>query len=574
MSSITCCCKKLSLVLALLALVIVAAPAFAQGNCLQDEYTASGGGSVVCTANDVQLAAVKNVQVIGGVGNKCIAGSTFSFLADFEVVTTSKSSRSNIGLYFGTGTGTTQNGALSGTCTDSIIAPPHTATGAACTIGSAGCFGSDHYEELDGNPSVDNCGDTSSTDTSPTYPGVSGAQGVVIQINNVTCPTSGTSLSLPECTSWQVPGKQLTCFSPSPSFPYNTNAVPGSPSKCSCGVLSVPVQPVQPAATVAKSCTTTLSSGLNTSCDAGPEGSRVTYTVTITNTTPTGEGGLIVDQICDNQYGNIFTASGFAACPAGTLSIVAGSASSCATLGTISNGGNASCTFQADEGELASVTDHVTVQGHSDVSASAKFGPDQSNNVTVTSSDAPSSATITKGLVSTTAACATVRYSVDVHNSSGADEVETLSAFNDSAYGSITTVHDSVLGTTCGVATGVAGLGTLSGSTGGGSLPATVAVGGDYTCRFDASFCGNTGPVEEFGTGACDTVTTHTCTAGNVGGACTTNAGCDITCPLGISHVNAVSGTIHGDEGATDAVTQTDHTLTVNECLASFTSSQ
>src|SRR5215470_3115392 len=171
MSCRTSCCKTFLLIFTLLAVAILATPAFA-GNCLQDEYTASGGGGLQCTANDVQLAAVKNVQVIGGVGNKCLAGQQFSFIADFEVITTSNKTRSNIGLYFGTGTGANQNGALSGTCTDSIIAPLHTSTGANCTVGTAGCFGSDHYDELDGNTATDNCGDTSSQATSPAYPGV------------------------------------------------------------------------------------------------------------------------------------------------------------------------------------------------------------------------------------------------------------------------------------------------------------------------------------------------------------------------------------------------------------------
>jgi hypothetical protein len=208
-----CCCRKYSLVLGLLAVAILATPAFA-GNCLQDEFTAAGNSqSVNCTANDVSIAAVKNVQVIGGVGNKCLAGQPFSFIADFEILTTSKSSRSNVGLYFGTGTGASQKGALSGTCTDSIIAPQH-----PCAPGSAVTCGTAQYDELDGNPAVDNCGDTSSTDSSPAFG--AGTEDVVVEIDNVTCPLTGNSLSLPECTSWQVPGKQLNCFSPPPSYPY------------------------------------------------------------------------------------------------------------------------------------------------------------------------------------------------------------------------------------------------------------------------------------------------------------------------------------------------------------------
>lgn len=548
MSCRTGCCKKLSFVFALLALAVLAAPAFAQSNCLQDEYTASGGGKLQCTANDVQLAAVKNVQVIGGVGNKCLAGQTFSFIADFEVVTTSSKTRSNIGLYFGTGVGANQIGALSGSCSDSIIAPLHTLSGASCTAGTAGCFGSDHYDEFDSQTPPDNCGDTSSGDTSSAYLGVSGAQGVTLEIDGVTCPLTGDSLSLPECTSWQVPGKQLTCFSPSPSFPYQTSAIPGSPSKCSCGTLLIPVQPIQPTATVAKSCNTAASQGAGLiACDAGQEGSTVTYHVAVTNTTPAGEGGLIVDQICDSVYGNIFTASGFTpACPAGSPGLDGTATNVNCPPADIT--GTGTCDFTAVQGELAIVTDTVTVKGHSDLVSTVHFGPDTSNSVQVTSTDAPSSATITKGWVANTHACVTVRYSVDVHNSSEFDENLTLAGLQDSAFGDITkwtgTGNASVLGTTCGVAVGSLGLGSLGGvtasATNGGALPATLTVGGaNYQCQFDAQFCGDTGPIS-FSGGTCN----------------------------GIEHKNSVSAnTIHGDEGANDAVTETDHQLTVDECI-------
>jgi len=545
MSCRTNCCKKLSLIFALVAMAILAAPASAQ-TCLQDEFTASGGGNAVCTANDVSIAAVKNVQVIGGVGNKCLAGQQFSFIADFEILTTSKSSRSNIGLYFGTGTGANQNGALSGTCTDSIIAPRH-----PCTTGSSVMCGSSQYAELDGNPAVDNCGDTSSTDSSPAFG--AGTEDVVIEIDNATCPLTGTSLSLPECTSWQVPGKQLNCLSPAPSYPYEITAVPGSPSKCSCGTLSIPVQPIQPTATVAKSCNTTLTTGANkTTCDAGPEGSTVTYHVAITNTTPAGEGGLVVDQICDDQYGNVFTAPGYggAACPPGLV----GTASNVnCPPADIANGTTGTCDFTAKQGELATVTDKVTVKGHSDLVSTALFGPDTSNTVTVTSSDAPSSATITKGFVANTNVCVTVRYSVDVANTGGFDENLTLTGLKDSGFGDITkwtgTGNASVLGTTCGVAVSSPGLGSLSGvtasATNGGVLPATLPVSGaDYQCQFDASFCGLPGTV-------------------------TLPSG--VTC-TGIQHKNTVSAnSIHGDEGTTDPVTETDHQLTLDECISTAT---
>ncbi len=299
-------------------------------------------------------------------------------------------------------------------------------------------------------------------------------------------------------------------------------------------------QSINASATVSKSCSTLLSAGTGlTACDAGPEGGTVTYTVAITNTSSSGE---IVDQICDSAYGNVFTASGFAACPAGTAGTVA--SSGCSAL-NIAPGATGTCTFTALHGENAIVTDTVSASGHSSVLSSLTF-TSGSNSVTVTSSDAPSTATVTKGFDSTQAGCATVRYTVGVHNSSGSDENLLLSALNDDKYGSITSLHDSVLGTTCGVATTSDGLGTLSGSPGAGTLATTLTVGGsDYTCKFDAQFCG---PL-------------------------TTITKPDGTQCLGLQHVNKVTAMLSGDEGPTDPVSQTGNTFTVAECFTSFVSS-
>ena len=541
-----------------LAMAVLAAPAFAQNNnCLQNEYNIANGaaaGSTAqslalnCTANDVRVAQVTSVKDLSGKPlTTCFQGSTFSFIADFEIVTSSTSSRSNIGLYFAT---QNQANALRGSCVDNIVSPLHT-----CAGGSGSC-GSDNYHELDPSTPPDNCGDTSSTDNSPVFGAA--AEGVTIRVDNFLCeaPAGSTTLVLPNCTSWQIPGGTIACSSPSPSFPYEIAAIPGTKSKCNCATIPLPITPVTVAPIVQKACTTTNTPGpatftqnpntaSPTSCDAGAEGSTVTYTVAITNTSNVSGNNVVVDQICDSAYGTVFTASGFTgpACAAGS----AGTATnvSCPPA-AIASGATGTCTFTAVQGELATVTDTVTASGHSSLNASSTFGPSSSNSVTVTSTDAPSTATVTKGLDSTTAGCATVRYTVDVHNSSGADEALTLSAFDDSAYGSITTLHGSVLGTTCGVATGSAGLGTLSGSTGAGVLPATLAVGGsDYACKFDAQFCG-----------ALSTITKP-----------------DGTTCLGLQHVNKVTGTISADEGATDPVTQTGNTFTVDECFTSFTSS-
>src|SRR5216683_3794564 len=148
----TSCYKTFLFVLVLLAMAVLAVPAFA-GNCLQDEYSLSASQKLNCTANDVRVAKVINVRDPGtGQPIKTCTPGTFSFLADFLVQTSSTASRSNIGLYFDLDP--TATNALSGTCSDNILTPAN----------------DPKYEELDPQstnkgPVPDNCGDTSSLDT-------------------------------------------------------------------------------------------------------------------------------------------------------------------------------------------------------------------------------------------------------------------------------------------------------------------------------------------------------------------------------------------------------------------------
>lgn len=521
--------------------VLFAAAAYGQGTCLQNEYTASGQSQTLnCTANDVRVAQVVNVRDMNGNPlTTCIEGTTFSFLADFEIVTSSTSSRSNIGLYFAS---QGQASALTGTCVDNIIAPLHQCPGAAAGIQC----GSDNYHELDGT-SADNCGDTSSGDRSSVFG--TAAEGVTVVVSNFLChaPAGSATLQMPNCTSWQVPGKTLNCSSPSPNFPYEINAIPGSPSKCNCGVLPLPITPVTPTVTVSKSCSTTQTPGPATSCNVGngttTESDPATYNVSIANTT--GTSGITVDQICDSWFGNIFTAAGFSGtpcAPANSNNHQTITSNNCGPLdipatNPVSTG---TCSFTVSgQPEATTVTDTVSVTGHADLNTSRTFGPSTSNSVSVTSTEVPSTATITKGVVSTTAACATVRYSVDVANTSGVDETLSVSALTDSAYGDITKLGTAtaptILGTTCGV---TAGLGTLATATAAGLLPASLPVGGaHYKCQFDAQFC--------------SALDANSC----------------------ISNVDSVSGTFAGDEAA-DKVTVTANTITVKECLATTVTSQ
>ena len=519
--------------------------------CLQDEYNKVNKQKLNCTANDVRIAQVTNIRdpLTGQTLTTCFQGSTFNFLADFEILTTSSQARENIGLYIATNS-TTQ--AQTGACDDNIISSVN----------------SDNYHETD--PPPDNCGDTSSGDSSATFG--AGAERVTLEIDNFMCtaPAGSSTLVLPNCTSWQIPGGTIQCVSTLQNgvFPYPLNgpggtptAIPGSPSKCNCSVISIPITPVTASAIVQKACTTTNTPGpatfaqnpntqSPTKCDAGAEGSTVTYTVSIKNTSTAG--GLVIDQVCDSVYGTIFTDNrpGLSPCAAGLPNFDGKATNVSCPPGPLAFGSPAAtCTFTAKVGEnLTGLTDIVTASGHSDLNTSSLFSQ-ASNSVTVTSSDAPSTAHVGKDVESTTAACATVRYDVTVHNSSGADENLTLSGLSDSAFGDLTACTNAgctntggtlILGTTCGVDTTKPGLGTLSGSLGGGLLSpaASLSVGGaDYKCKFDAQFCS-----------ALD------------------NQQC-------ISNTDQITPSLAADE-AGDTVTVTSDKVTVKECLTATVTKQ
>jgi hypothetical protein len=556
-------CKTILFVFVLLALAIVATPAFA-GNCLEDVFPTLGQ----CVANDVVIASVTNTRNLDGTPiTTCNVGSRISFIATYTVTTNSKSSRSNVGLYFATdnqaGDGKKTGGARTGSCSDNIIPPgaksthslnvfctgdktPYSFCTGAGTGTSTAFFGTDAPLELD--PSPDNCGDSNSSST----------QHVDVIVQNVLCePISATDsrLRLPNCTSWQVPGQTINCVSPSPTYPWVSAAVPGSPPKCNCDVLAVPIIVQHASISVTKTPNPTSLSGT----DGGP----IDYTVVVTNTS--NLGGVTINQLCDDKYGNIKTAvtnPAQNACAAGTLcsspNNVAGS--TCATNITCplpatlaAPNDSVTCTFTGNVPEESTTTDTVTANGvDSNVPPNAISG---TASATVTAGDAPAAAQTTKTLVGAQAACYTIRYGVKVHNSSGSttDENESLTAFDDSAFSSITSTHgdnhtnNSVIGTTCGVAVGSPGLGTLSGTTAsasnGGALPYSLTVSGtDYQCQFDGVVCGNVGSITKP----------------------------DQTQCIGISHTNTVTPTLLDDSVEGHVVSNTGGTLVVDECLSEF----
>ncbi len=520
---------SLTIIIAALTLLLRASPASASGNCVQDEF---GAKHLVCTANDVRIAFATNPRGLDGTPiTTCHSGNIFSFIADFHVTTTA-TARENIGLYFATAG---QSSALTGTCSDNIISPVHPAKCSTTAGATPQCLGSAQYEELDLSTPTDNCGDISTSDNN---------QVITVEVDNVLCQAApgSTNLALPNCTSWQQPGGTIQCVSPAPSFPWVLAAVPGSPSKCNCeNGFTVPI--------IVQSASLSVTKTPNLSSLPDP-GGPVTYTVAVNNTS--NFGSVAINQICDDQYGNIATATG-PACAAGKQcsapnnvpGTTCATGITCAVPQTVAGGSSYACTFSGNIPETG-LTDTVTVNGVAQNGTTPLSG---TANATVTITEADSTAADIKTSASAipTSGCATVRYNVEVDNTSGltTDETETLSALNDTQYGDITTLQGNVLGTTCGVATGQ---GTLSGP-GAGALPATLAVSGPsakYTCQFDAKVCGNTSAL--------------------------TNPPNATNCPAGVEIIDTVSGTLVGDES--EAVTQTPGKLTVDVCFSTTEATQ
>jgi len=438
------------------ALLIAAQPVSAQ-TCIQDKF----GKSLVCTANDVRIAGAGNIRDISGSPlTKCISGQTFSFIADFTVVT-GATSRYDIGLWFATDGDPNHDGARSGVCSANIITPPHTDPAAPqlVTLGSA------DYLKIDS----DACGDISTAHNN---------QVIAVRVDNVACvDTDGDGkLNLPNCTSWSQNGS-VACNT-------SDNTVPGSPSKCSCdSTFNLPIFVETGSISVTK----------DSSPASRPEpGGEFTFGVGVINLAQFTT--ITVDRICDDQFGEIAKVAAALACPTGTLGSKTGT--TCSVPTTVNAGSNYSCTFTANvtSNTPTTVTDVVTVSGR-----------DQ-NNVAVSGSDSAQaeitnvapSATVVKSLIGLE--CSDVNYRIRVNNTDTAESL-TLSALSDSGFGSITSVHNSVLATTC-------------------SVPQTIAASGNYECTFRAHFCGG-------------------------------------------SHTNTVTATLNDDDGST-AITPQSNSLTVN----------
>jgi len=430
MKPMNVCTPRLALsgigALALAALSLATAgPVRAAGTCIQDK----ADKSLVCTANDVRIASAENIRDLrGNPISSCISGQTFSFIADFRVQT-GATARYDVGLFFATDGDPNYDGARSGVCGVNRIDPKDTTTG----------LGSVNYVNLDG----DGCGDIN-TSHNP--------QIVSVRVDNVVCQDSDADglLNLPNCTSWAQNSGNIC----------NTadNTVPGSPSKCACDIafnIAIRVE------------LGTIGVTKDASPASLPEpGGEFTFTVGATNSAQFTSVAL--DRICDNHYGTVKKVATAADCTAGSLGTI--NSTDCSLPQTLGPGDSYSCSFKgnvtSNGGPLTGVTDVVTVFGHDSNSPPRAVQGSDSAQVAVT--DVAPTASVVKTFVDL--ACADVHYRVRVNSSDYAESLQ-LTALSDSGFGSLTSVHDNVLSTTC-------------------SVPRTIAAGDYYECDFRAHFCG------------------------------------------------------------------------------------
>jgi hypothetical protein len=418
--------------------------------CMQTNYTNHGKTQTLnCTANDVRVAEVTNIDIISGgscTGSganrtcTCSEGGTVTFAADYKVELTAQT-RYDIGIYFGTDGDSNNDGALTGACKLITIDPSN----------------SSNFVNLD-NPNntnplpADQCGDiddaVSPVDHNP--------QLLHLTLSVACQRGADDKLKLPNCTSWRQPGSNEACR-------VATDAFPGSPSKCNC----------QPGFTVGIFVeTATIQVDKAADPISVPEtGGDVTYTVTVTNLAQ--QASVTLDSLTDNPYGDITTINhdGITATTCALVTIPAGN---------VAGQNPYTCQFTVhvaggDTGQQ--ITDVVTACG-TDSFNHPNLCDD--GTATVTISDISTPPSLTKTAVSVTPVCATVDadYEVVVTNNSAVDTI-TLNTLCDNKFGDITGgsnqacgagPFDTILSTDCSV--------LVSGQA------RTIAPSSSYTCSF------------------------------------------------------------------------------------------
>jgi hypothetical protein len=326
-------------VVALVALIIGNRPASADtvgpGNyCVQDNLRVN---KLNCTAEDVKLAGVKRVNGVPLISpTECTSGEYFDLTVTLLVSTTA-TSRYDIGVTFDTNGDPEHDGARTGTCSRSDLPTSPSSSG---------------YLNLDG----DACGDTASAN-SPVD--------LQVTIAGVKCADTDGDLflNLPYIVSWaNVPGNVCS---------NAAEALPGTTAKCKADdTFNVPVHVAEPNNALTKTATVV-----------------VTYPIVLTNNASTLT--LTLNSLTDDAYGNIANASNTSILS--TTCGLGGSGNPGTLPATIAANGNYSCSFkvqfdQNHPGSSTAVANVVTAEGTASdgVHPAANFTT-QSNNGTALS---------------------------------------------------------------------------------------------------------------------------------------------------------------------------------------------
>jgi hypothetical protein len=391
-------------------LLVGAQPASA-ANCIQDVWQAHGNKQNVTAGG--QCTIENGVRVC-----RCTLGGNVTFTADFEMDLTADT-RYDTGFYIATDGDISPTGALTGLCAATQITQQNSAT----------------FRNLDAAP--DTCGDI----TGPL--GTAFNPQIVHFTLTIPCsdPDGNEQLDLPFCTTWRQPGSNQVCTSVNDVFP-------GSPSKCNCGLLAIPIffEPV--AIDVQK--TAMPDKVPETGCPQSPTGC-VTYNVSVKNTAQVTDVTLAT--LTDSLYGDI-TTTGHDGITA-TTCVPDGDTATCEIGGTIAP--QATCTCQFTVTVPAGDTGQQIVDTVTACVPDPFGGADpicDTDDATVTYEDVPEPPSLTK--TATAIACTVdATYAVVVSNNSPQDAL-TLNSLQDDQFGSITAAHAAgggfkeVVSTTCG----------------------------------------------------------------------------------------------------------------------------
>lgn len=426
--------RTLYVVAVLMALFAGASVALAQtvtNGCMQD----IAGFSLNCTANDVKIAGVADVDGVPGpdiviLDDGCkFPGDTVDFTATFELQTTTE--RHDIGIYFATDGDPNGDGAVSGQCSISSLLytpdPP--------------------WLDLDGTNDdplgliQDKCGDINESHT-PLYP--------EITLTDVQCidPDEDGQLNLPNCISWRQPGANELCLSPLDSYP-------GTPSKCRCDIaFNVPIDVPPAELAVTKTANPT---------EVSEPGGLVTFTVQITNNSIDPNNSVDLDTLDDDVYGDLLDPNNQNVsdnyCNSDHLDM------------NIGAGDTVSCTFQAQ------VSGNVSDSPQIDTVVAS--GLDQRDNQISGSDDASVAILDVVPVISVVKTAVPIEvlepggdvtFTVVVNNDSVSTDSVTIDTLEDTIYGDLTAVENS----TCNVSQ-------------------TIPPADSYTCSFTASVEGNAG---------------------------------------------------------------------------------